>query len=276
MYRTACGGGSDATAGNRVLAFVEEYKSPSKLRIEHIRAVLGDEKLPLCMYDIINEATIPPKESHIAHFEYVTRRLTTMALTQVYHYMLQAGAERAMLPTGEALLFLKIDWDDAPCVLLCHVAEPGLETAQTTENVPYCSAVGQLLAFTLCALTSSPHVQDRRDSVIKEAPVWTLDWEHILYQISQDEIDPAPPPSAADLYKPTTYRGFKRSPISLIKRQRIRYFDDAPSSSPAAQRRDNGHSSDEDDSGSTSGDTSDTGGRQLETASVLTNAFRGS
>lgn len=65
--------------------------------------------------------------------------------------MIEGGLEYGLLTTGEAIVFLKIQWDD-PTVLYYHLAEPSSEVQTHLDASRYCTAVAQVLAFSLMAL----------------------------------------------------------------------------------------------------------------------------
>jgi len=171
--------------------------------------------------EVINCVAIPTDDE--GRFRYYARRLTAAATTQAYCYMIQAGLEMGLVSTGEVIIFLKIDWTD-PSTLYFHVAEPALETqAQPPEGgaAPYCTAVSQMLAFTVMALLGSgPQGQDARDRAVSSAPTWAEDWESILDGM---EATPAArqPPSSGRCWEPRTYVGYDRSPIPFRHPRRV-------------------------------------------------------
>ncbi|XP_044717270.1 metalloprotease-like protein [Hirsutella rhossiliensis] len=129
----------------------------------HLRAGLR----PMNIYkEVVNRKTIPPSVDPDGRFEYHAERLTASALTQTYHYMIEGGLEYGLLTTGEATVFLKVDWAE-PETLYYHLAEPGPEVLAHPEHMQSSSAVGQYLAFSLMALGRPggrvEHGQDERD-----------------------------------------------------------------------------------------------------------------
>ncbi|KAH8653916.1 hypothetical protein BGZ61DRAFT_287905, partial [Ilyonectria robusta] len=76
---------------------------------------------------------------------------TTISSTQTYHYMIEGGLEYGLLTTGEAIVFLRVDWEE-PETLYYHLAEPGPEVSAHPNHFHVCTAVGQYLAFSLMAL----------------------------------------------------------------------------------------------------------------------------
>ncbi|KAI1839859.1 hypothetical protein JX266_013929 [Neoarthrinium moseri] len=77
--------------------------------------------------DVVNRKTIPTAADLIARFEYHAERLMVAAITQTYNYI-EGGLEYGILTTGEAIILLRVDWQD-PETLLYHLAEPSFEMA---------------------------------------------------------------------------------------------------------------------------------------------------
>ncbi|KAF4120731.1 hypothetical protein GMORB2_2735 [Geosmithia morbida] len=146
------------------MAHIYEYKPPHKLTALHIRRGLH----PMNVHqDVVNRITIPPTEDRDASFQYSAEKLTTSAITQIYHYMIEGGLDYGLLTTGETIVFLKIDWED-PETLFYHVAEPKAEALAHPEHSDLCTAVAQYLAFTLIALNSleGQHGQEERQNAM--------------------------------------------------------------------------------------------------------------
>lgn len=128
--------------------------------------------------------------------------------------MIQAGLTYGCVTTGEAFVFLKIDWTH-PITLFYHLAEPMPEANEHRDNLVCCTAVSQVLAFTVLALDAQArqeHGQDDRLSAIESLNTWAVDWETILRSIPPSERA-APPTSPA--YKSRTYKGADLSPYVL-------------------------------------------------------------
>jgi len=205
----------DGDSTGRTMAYVIEHKPPHKLTLPHLR--LGIR--PMNIYeDVVNRATRPVPEDEAAVFQYHADRLAAAAVTQTFDYMVQGGLTYGCLTTGEAIVFLKIDWTD-PITLYYHLAEPGPEVDEHRDNFLCCTAVSQMLAFTILALDSRAYQgQDDRQRAMKSLKKWAEDWESILRSIPLSERA-APPTSPA--YKPTTYTGIDRSPY-LLRRTKNR------------------------------------------------------
>ncbi|KAI7908546.1 hypothetical protein M9X92_012132 [Pyricularia oryzae] len=124
------------------------YKPPHKLTAPHLRVGLR----PMNIYkEVVNRKTIPTSMDPDARFQYHAERLTAAAITQTYHYMIEGGLEYGLLTTGEAIVFLKIDWRE-PETLFYHLAEPNAEVLAHPDHFHLCTAVGQYLAFSLIAV----------------------------------------------------------------------------------------------------------------------------
>ncbi|KAI1840031.1 hypothetical protein JX266_013764 [Neoarthrinium moseri] len=157
-----------ASETQRTMLYVSEYEAPHKLTAPHLRAGVH----PMNIFaDVVNRKTIPTAADLIARFEYHAERLTAAAITQTYNYMIEGGLEYGLLTKGEAIIFLRVDWQD-PETLLYHLAEPSFEMADRSADKRHaCTAVGQYLAFSLMALgpaeeQSRPRPQDERNRVI--------------------------------------------------------------------------------------------------------------
>ncbi|AEO59783.1 hypothetical protein MYCTH_2119902 [Thermothelomyces thermophilus ATCC 42464] len=200
-----------ADPDQRTMAFIIEQKAPHKLTMPHLRSGLRAMNI---FEEVVNRPTSPPQEDKEALFQYHADRLVAAALTQTFDYMSQAGLTYGCLTTGQGFVFLKIDWTD-PITLLYHLAEPGPEVDEHRENFLCCTAVSQMLAFTILALDSGAtgeRGQDKRQRAIKKLKTWNVDWELILRSIPPTERT-APPTSPA--YQPRTYKGVDRSPYLL-------------------------------------------------------------
>ncbi|KAK5999157.1 Meiotic driver SPOK2-like protein [Cladobotryum mycophilum] len=225
----------------RSMIFVCEYKAPHKLTAPDIRAGLH----PMDIHrDVVNRKTIPTSADPEAKFQYNAEKLTASAITQTYHYMLTGGLEYGLLTTGEAIVFLKVDWQE-PETLYYHLAEPGPEVLDHPNDVHSCSAVGQCLAFSLMALgppgRRREHGQDERDQAIARSNRWAQDFETTLHSIPVEERKA---PSGSSAYKPTTYRGVNRSPYDFRQTRNRLFAQDHPGIRPS--RKDSTESSDDD------------------------------
>ncbi|CRK39490.1 hypothetical protein BN1708_001691, partial [Verticillium longisporum] len=173
---------NDGPLESRTMVFVSEYKPPHKLTTPHLRLGLRAMNIP---NDVVNRKTIPTSAAPDALFQYHAERLTASAVTQTYHYMIEGGLEYGLLTTGEAFVFLKVDWEE-PETLYYHLAEPGPEVAAHPE-----------------------HSHEQRRRVTLGLRTWAQDFEMTLRSIPESERSLS---SGSSGYKPTTYEGFDRSP----------------------------------------------------------------
>ncbi|KAK7414099.1 hypothetical protein QQX98_007042 [Neonectria punicea] len=212
---------NDLTSSRRTMLYVSEYKPPHKLTAPHLRLGLR----PMDIYkEVVNRKTIPTSVDPAARFQYYAERLTASAITQTYHYMIEGGLEHSLLTTGEAIVFLMIDWDDDPGTLYYHLAEPGYEAAARSDQLHLCTAVGQYLAFTLLVLgTRGEHGQEERQRATQALHTWAEDFETTVRTVPDNERNASS--DASFIPKPTTYQNVDRSPI--INRLRRRLFTQA-------------------------------------------------
>ncbi|KAH7146706.1 hypothetical protein B0J13DRAFT_442193, partial [Dactylonectria estremocensis] len=71
---------------------------------------------------------IPTSVDPEALFHYHADRLTASAVTQTYYYIIKGGLKYGLLTTGEAIVFLRVDWEE-PETLYYHLAEAGPEVS---------------------------------------------------------------------------------------------------------------------------------------------------
>ncbi|PFH62756.1 hypothetical protein XA68_11979 [Ophiocordyceps unilateralis] len=243
IYRS----GNDSCPEKRTMLYVSEYKAPHKLTAPHLRD--GLQQMNDIHKEVVNRTTIPAADVDPAgNFKYHAERLTASALAQTYHYMIEGGLEYGLMTTGEAIVFLKVDWKE-PETLYFHLSEPGPEVEKYEERVQFSSAVGQYLAFTLMALGKPgehvEHPQDERDQVKARLKRWAVDFELALRSIPETERRP---PDSASSWAPTTHDDFELSPINL-KGGRFRPGRGCDDRNKYARRRDESESSDDESGG---------------------------
>ncbi|EEU47541.1 uncharacterized protein NECHADRAFT_36088 [Fusarium vanettenii 77-13-4] len=209
----------NAPSSQYTLVYVSEQKSPCKLTPPHLRLGLR----PMDIFkEVVNRQTIPTSTDPEARFQYHAEKLTASAVTQTYHYMIESGLEYGLLTTGEAIVFLKIDWDE-PETLYYHLAEPGPEVSAHPNNVDVCSVVGQHLAFMLMALGSPGERrvigQEERQRAVRNLRTWADDFESTLRSIPENER--SAPSDSSPGYEPTTYKGVDRTPQRRAAKSQI-------------------------------------------------------
>ncbi|KAH7114572.1 hypothetical protein B0J13DRAFT_630896 [Dactylonectria estremocensis] len=200
---------NDALATTRTMIYVSEYKPPHKLTAPHLRLGLRAMNIPK---DVVNRKTIPTSMDPDALFQYHADRLTPSAVTQTYHYMIEGGLEYGLLTTGEAIVFLRVDWEE-PETLYHYLAEPSPEVAAHPNYFHVCTAVGQYLAFSLMALgppgERRMHGQEDRRQATLNLSAWAEDFETTLRSIPESERRAS---DSSPGYEPITYKGVDRSP----------------------------------------------------------------
>ncbi|KAF6807795.1 hypothetical protein CPLU01_15753 [Colletotrichum plurivorum] len=206
-----------ADSESRTMLYVSEYKPPHKLTAPHLRLGLR----PMNIHkEVVNRKTIPTSVDPDARFQYHAERLTAAAITQTYHYMIEGGLEHGLLTTGEAIVFLKIDWRK-PETLFYHLAEQSAEAEAHPEHAHLCTAAAQYLAFSLIALSvpggRSPHGQDERCEAMGKLKTWAEDFETTLRSVPDGERQP---PESSPGYKPKAYEDVDRSPHLLRGKRR--------------------------------------------------------
>ncbi|KAI0817424.1 hypothetical protein GGR55DRAFT_693628 [Xylaria sp. FL0064] len=217
---------SDDEPSKRTMIYISEYKAPHKLTAPHLRLGLRSMNI---YKEVVNRKTIPTSADPEGRFRYYAERLTAAALTQTYHYMILGGLEFGLLTTGEAIVFLKIDWEE-PDTLYYHLAEPKSEVAAHLHNL-YLGALGS-------PGQRREHGQDERERVKRTLRTWTEDFESTLRSIPADEKQT---PDTASTYAPTTYSTFDRS-IVTRKKTRRRTIEEPIENAP---RRNRSQSSDD-------------------------------
>ncbi|KAL6854712.1 hypothetical protein ACO1O0_005837 [Amphichorda felina] len=198
------------------IAYIIEYKAPHKLHAEHFERGLRPMNI---VNEVVNKPTIPTTQPDI--FNHYAELLSAAAVTQTYHYMVEAGLEYGYLTNGAAIVFLNIDWDN-PTVLRYHLAQPSREVAGDGDPV-YSNAISQVLAFTILALRSSQHSNKERVEAAEKCEKWEVDFGYILDQITKEEeatssTNPATPsnkkhrrvPSSPD-WQPTPIKRRRRN-----------------------------------------------------------------
>ncbi|KAI1392793.1 uncharacterized protein F4822DRAFT_426001 [Hypoxylon trugodes] len=170
----------------RSIAYIVEYKAPHKLTLQHLR--LGLRQMDI-IDEVVNRPTIPTAQNPEERFQYHADRLVASAVTQTFHYMIEAGLDYSYLTTGEAIVFLHINWAD-PGTLYYHLAEPSSEVQAHPDSFHYCTA-------------------DERESAIASLEKWTVDHDAILRSIPATD-KPTPQSSA---WKPKTYKNKRRAPL---------------------------------------------------------------
>ncbi|KAG6090920.1 hypothetical protein E4U31_007558 [Claviceps sp. LM219 group G6] len=147
--------------------YVWEPKAPYDLTVQHLRSALR----PTATF---REVAVETEGSAVEVVEEISQSIATAekrvegAISQTYRNMMESCLEFGILTTGQAIVFLYVNWDD-PQTLYYHIAEPALDVAQApVGDAAFLSAVGQYVAFTIMALTKRRMpLQERRMEVFK-------------------------------------------------------------------------------------------------------------
>ncbi|KAG6113019.1 hypothetical protein E4U13_004045 [Claviceps humidiphila] len=147
--------------------YVWEPKLPYDLTVQHLRSALR----PTATFGDVaagTEGLAVEDIDDISHSIFAAEKEVQDAISQTYRNMMESCLEFGILTTGQANVFLHVNWDD-PQTLYYHIAEPALDVAQVPEgDAAFLSAVGQYVAFTIMALTKRRKpLQERRMEVFK-------------------------------------------------------------------------------------------------------------
>ncbi|KAL9102056.1 MAG: hypothetical protein Q9163_002764 [Psora crenata] len=194
---------------HRVPAFIIEYKAPHKLALGHIYEGLGDMELEEVVQYRENDS---PQD----HF----RRLVAAAITQAFSYMVRAGLEYGYVCTGQAFIFLRVPED--PRTVYYYLSIPSGDVGKTTGWAPeldgknrlHLTALGQVLAFTLQALKTTPRGQNWQLNAAAQLKTWVMVYEDVFETMPKNNL-----PSSE--YRPSPQRKhdyLRKSPVQLRPR----------------------------------------------------------
>ncbi|DAA75688.1 TPA_exp: Uncharacterized protein A8136_1410 [Trichophyton benhamiae CBS 112371] len=214
-------------------ALVGELKPPHKLPLEAIKK--GLRKMDL---DEVVERRHDDTEN-IRH-----RRLVAAVITQAFSYMIKAGVEYGYISTGEALIFLHFKTDE-PGTVYYRLSVPEADMNQEGEdndtNRLRKTAVGQVLAFTLRAIRTTPHDQNWKDWAMSQLKVWVItEGDLYLPTSEEDEKQDEQPPTP---YKPSksTQMVIRNTPV------RTRSRSSRSTCKPTSSQQNSSGEDDEDD-----------------------------
>lgn len=142
----------------RSLLFIAEYKPPHKLPVGSLQR--GFREMDVKKH--CNQFEIPAEEEEMAiHY---AKNLALAVAVQTFHYMIEQGLEYGYISTGEALVFLHVDWQD-PTTLYFHLAVPREEvrSADSSDFAFQQTTVSQVLGLCLLASKSRPVSQNKRN-----------------------------------------------------------------------------------------------------------------
>ncbi|QGA17402.1 hypothetical protein EYB26_005073 [Talaromyces marneffei] len=180
----------------KVPSFLIEYKALHKLSLAHIKAGLQDMELDRIVRYQKEES---PEDT--------CRRVVAAVITQLSHYMYESGNEYGCVATGEAFIFLRVP-HDRPSTVLYYLSVPREDVGNITDwpkggNRLHLTAVGQLLAFTLRALRTSPRDMAWRNWAARQLETWEMVYDDLLEEIAEQDIPASeykPSPSQTNYY----------------------------------------------------------------------------
>ncbi|KAM5441378.1 hypothetical protein MferCBS31731_003449 [Microsporum ferrugineum] len=184
-------------------AIAIEYKAPHKLTQAEIEKGLAKEIQPI--RDVVGQES--------DDVEFCCRRLVAAVITQLFSYMVQKGIRYGYVCTGESFIFVYIPGD--PNSVQCALCKP----QEVKKDNLQLTAVAQVLAFTIRALTALPISQTWYDTV-SELDVWPVEYSEILEQT---------PPTARLKQVSPLYRGRQPRnlpPFGMTLRSRCRSSED--------------------------------------------------
>lgn len=118
---------------------VVDWRLPHMLTAPRLR--VGLREMDVYSEVANRESMLPACRDSTARFRYHAEKLTACALTDAYSQMIEEGLEYGLVTTGEATVFLKLDWDE-PGTLYYHLAEFGPEVSAHASNASMCNCRG--------------------------------------------------------------------------------------------------------------------------------------
>jgi hypothetical protein len=174
--------------------------------------------------------------------EDICRHVVAAVITQISHYMYEGGNEYSCVATGEAFIFLRVP-HDTPSTVLYYLSVPREDVGNITDwpkggNRLHLTAVGQLLAFTLRALRTSPRDMAWRNWATRQLETWEMVYNDLLDEIEEKDIP-------ASEYKPPLSRTnyCRQSPVKTRSKSVMAF-----SYEPSQESRLSDHEDDADDS----------------------------
>ncbi|KAH9894519.1 hypothetical protein F4778DRAFT_747350 [Xylariomycetidae sp. FL2044] len=187
--------------GQNIPALAIEYKAPHKVTRDEIVVGLESEIQP--KRDVIDQEG--------EDFAFTSKCLAAAVVTQLFSYMVNKGIPYGYVCTGEAFVFLHIP--DDPSIVYYSVCVPNLDVQEGDANRLQYTAVAQVFAFVLQALSAPPLPQSWRDRAAN-LETWAVSVHDVLSSIPSTEQKAAPTHS----YKPSRWKGFARSAIRTRSR----------------------------------------------------------
>jgi hypothetical protein len=200
--------------GEKVPSYILEYKAPHKLSLAHIQTGLQDMVLDDVLHYQEDES---PEDT--------CRRVVDAVITQAAHYMYEGGYKYGCVCTGEAYIFLQVPHNNYSTVLY-YLSVPKEDVGDITgwtrdengDNRLHLTAVGQLLAFSLRALRTSPRDINWRNQAISRLQTWEMVYDDLLEEIEEKDIPSSayrPPPSRSQYCRVSPVKTRSKSTVAM-------------------------------------------------------------
>ncbi|KAJ5111727.1 hypothetical protein NUU61_001357 [Penicillium alfredii] len=167
-----------------------EFKAPHKVTIPEL--VAGLRQIDLAR-DVIDQEGDT--------FEFYATRLVAAVVTQIFSYMIDSGVRYGYICTGEAFVFLQIPKND-PTIVQYYLCIPNQDVQADDEFRLHRTAIGQVLAFTLQALTADAPSQEWNDAAHENLTTWEVEYLDVLREIPET-LRKDPP---ASNYRPSHWK----------------------------------------------------------------------
>ncbi len=198
--------------GKEVPACIIEYKPPFKLTLELVTAGLE------------NNAGLPFNEIHLDHdvigqegegLKYEGKYIVSAVITQLFSYMIKAKVRYGYVSTGEVIIFVHIL--DNPEIVEYYLCVPGEEVDLNKPTTLHQTAVAQVLAFTLRAI-SDPAPSQLWHEAAARLSTWKVEFVDVFRSIVDSERKN---PKRSSVYKANlskAMREFFRSPYAILSK----------------------------------------------------------
>ncbi|PYH88799.1 hypothetical protein BO71DRAFT_403570 [Aspergillus ellipticus CBS 707.79] len=170
--------------------YAVEFKAPHKVTIPELVAGLHEMDLARDVIDQEGDT-----------FEYHATRLVSAVVTQIFSYMIDSGVQDGYICTGEAFVFLHIPED--PTVVQYYLCVPNQDVQANDQCRLHRTAIGQVLAFTLQALTAEAPSQEWYDTAHDQLTTWKVEYLDVLREIPETVRSRGPPTL---IYRPSHWK----------------------------------------------------------------------
>lgn len=180
------GGVRTHLGGNESLAFIYDYKAAHKISTRYLKQTVAEETLFMRVIQQINSDK--SKTDDELQEQDRAEALITMALVQVFDYMIKYGVAYGYVAAGKSLLFLYVDRADLQ-TLYCHPCVPDEDVGEASagdwaDNMS-CTAVAQLASFCLLSLQAEALKGPLLDAALQRAEVTLRKWTEPYEEAAQ-------------------------------------------------------------------------------------------